>query len=210
MNKQINTALAIAVIIIIAGIVGSAVWFSSKKQDQQINQAVAQPTKKNVPTTTTDTVVEDNKPSVETTSLKTYQNKDYGFEFQYPQSWRKSEFGDGVFFLRNPEINVLQLNFEKTSSTTSINGFVDDFIKQHDCQNIDDPKTGDHIIEKTNNGIYYAEFCSAGTEVYHYVTKLNSNLVLNFSYQENFEDNWTEAKKIEPFKQIISTLKIKK
>jgi hypothetical protein len=208
MNNQINTAVAIAVIIIIAGIVGGTIWLSGKKQDQQINQVATQQVKKDVPANATSAAIEDNKPSVEIANLKTYQNKDYGFEFQYPQSWRKSEMGD--FFLRNPEINVLQLNFEKVTSATTADSFVNNFIKQHDCKNVDDPSTGDHVIEKTNSGIYFAEFCSAGTEVYHYVTKLNSSLVLDFAYQENFEDNWTVAKKIEIFKQIISTLKIKK
>lgn len=208
MNKQINTTLAVAVIIIIAGITGGAILLNNKKQSRETNLIAISPDKKNVASNSINTTSEDNKPSVEMESLKTYQSEDYGFEFQYPQSWRESEMGN--FFLRNPEINVLQLNFEKVSSTVTIDSFVDNFIKQHDCKNLDDLKTGDHIIEKTNGGIYYAEFCSAGTEVYHYATKLNNNLVLSFSYQENFEDNWTEAKKIGIFKQIISTLKIKK
>lgn len=141
---------------------------------------------------------------------KTYKNEEYGFEFKYPADWVKSEMGD--FFWRNPAIGALRFDFEETDSKTILVDFVNGFIKEHDCKSLNNPsgiEEGDHVIEKTNNGIYYAEFCTAGTEVYHYATKLNENLILNFNYQDDFESNWAESKKIKTLKEIISTLKTK-
>ena len=104
-------------------------------------------------------------------------------------------------------MDVLQLDVEKVSSATAVNNFVGNFIKEHNCIDSDSPQNGDHVIEKINNGVYYAEFCTASTEVYHYVTKLNNDLILNFSYQDDFKDTWSETQKISTLKQIISTFK---
>lgn len=139
---------------------------------------------------------------------QTYMNEKNGFSFQYPQNWKKSANGD--FFLAKPEINVLQLNFKEVAPTVTASGFVDNFLAKHDCKNPDNLKPWDHLIEKTTSGIYYAEFCSASSEVYHYTTKLKNGSILEFSYQDNFDENSAESEKIETLKQIISTFKFTK
>lgn len=63
MNKKINPTLAIAIIILITGAAGALTWFSNKKQDQKIDLIAMQSAKKNVPTRTTSTILEDNEVS---------------------------------------------------------------------------------------------------------------------------------------------------
>lgn len=80
MNKKINTALAIAVIIIIAGTIGSVVYFKSGAKQEVTNQ----PIKK--------TVVENSDSNTEqkneTKNLQTYKNDQIGFELSYPANWK--------------------------------------------------------------------------------------------------------------------------
>lgn len=137
-----------------------------------------------------------------------YKNEKYGFEFQYPQGWKKSEKGE--FFLTDLGINVLQLDFRKTIPNVTAEGFVDNFLTEHACKNTSDPSLGDHIIAKTIEGVYYVEFCSASSEIYHYVTKLADETILDFSYRDNFKGNSEESEKIKILNQIIATLKFAK
>jgi len=61
MNKQINTTLAIAIIIIVAGIVSGAIWFGKKEQNKEIKTPAMQVSKKNAPINTTTTTPADNQ-----------------------------------------------------------------------------------------------------------------------------------------------------
>lgn len=84
MNKKIATEVALGVIIIIAIIVGAAIWLS----DNQKAQAPVQ----------TDKITQPSAPKTVTTDevagWQTYRNEKYGFEMKYPLSWIFSVNGE--------------------------------------------------------------------------------------------------------------------
>jgi len=89
MNKQINTALAIAVIIIIAGTLGSIVWMSKNSQEQ--TTAKSQPIVKETPPQKAETknpTSQEITPSIKT-GYKVLRVSDgtTSFSFQIPEKW---------------------------------------------------------------------------------------------------------------------------
>ena len=139
--------------------------------------------------------------SSDISSWKTYTNTEYGFSFQYPNTW--TDTGRSVdieeYFTKSPEIEVLDIN--AVNATGTLTEFADNDIAQNNCP-------GDQIIQTTNTGVLYVENCSATSESYLYIFRNSQNQAIQLSYQDDFDENASVATKIATLKQIISSLKL--
>lgn len=115
MNKKINTAVAIVVILLITVIAGIAIWFNQKDSSQIVQNTIPPKTKQENKATTEKQKIDQkpaqkkqNEKTSEVADQQTYHNDKYGFEFTYPKSWGEvnideisEDFADEEVF--NPE-----------------------------------------------------------------------------------------------------------
>lgn len=84
MNKQINTGVGIAIIVIIATIFGGIIYFDNRKKEEDQTSAVVQKFQQSIlPKQQTPQSSITNK----STDWRRYRDEKYGFEFSYPPDW---------------------------------------------------------------------------------------------------------------------------
>lgn len=131
----------------------------------------------------------------------TYKNNDHDFSFKYPADWkdsgRKIEIDN--YFTKNPQVGVLQLELLKQDQ--SLVKITEDEIKKRNCP-------PDHVIENSESGLMYVTYCGASTEKYNYLFKNKQGKIIQLSYHDDFDSNWSEEKKLEKFKLIVDTISL--
>lgn len=139
MNKNIKVEVALGVIIIIAIIIGGAIWLGGKqKAEAPVTQTpkITQPELQAAPTDETAGL-----PSTAsaTEGWQTYRNEKYGFEFQYPKNnWRIGEENDAIF------LDKKTINKEDLKKGIVGAGMIINLNKNEKGENID------QIISNTN------------------------------------------------------------
>lgn len=142
---------------------------------------------------------------VDTTNWKTYNNNKYGFQFSYPNTWVDAgrQIDTGNFFTKPPQIEVLDLAILDTSGLTAT-GSLFDIAKSEITKN--NCPANDHIIQYNDDGALYALNCSATSEDYNFIFRDPAAQIIQLTYHDDFDENWTEAQKIQTFNAIIGTL----
>lgn len=135
-------------------------------------------------------------------STSEYIDTKNGITFTYPSEWKQNGEGDQVYFTKDPEINVLQLDFLSDGKEISLQSFVESKIQEYGCEQ-------DKILERSDRGILVAHYCSATTEDYSYYFITRSGKIASLTYYDNFEGEWSLENKIKTFKGIVASVEIK-
>lgn len=134
-----------------------------------------------------------------------YRDEELGIEFRYPNEWVEDEreLVNVKLFNMYPVYTIgIQMNVLREDKGRSLKQIV---------QEVSEIKTGSpcgHIIESNPSSELFVTACSAGSEVYHYIFKTNKGDVIEFEYKNDFEESWSEKKKLKRFRKIISTIKV--
>ena len=157
------------------------------------------------PISTTTTAYTAPPAKIDTTNWKTYNNTKYGFQFNYPNTWTDASrtIDTEDFFTKSPQVEVLDLAILDTTGLTATGSLFDianSEIKKNNCP------ANDHIIQYNDDGALYVLNCSATSEDYNYIFRDPAGQIIQLTYHDDFDENWTEAQKIQTFNAIIGSL----
>lgn len=184
MNKQVNTTLAIVVIIIIAGAIGAYTLFSCKDKTQ--------------PTTpTTTTTISD-----ETVDRQTYRNEEHKYQISYPDSYKLAE-NKAVKEMRIYKNDRTKGVMIRTDAIIS-----DGYLKQLEC--LSSGSSQDILISGISSSKYYLQDGYTQGDCEKVKTDYPDNESVTFiiiSYKgKYYEIHYYEDVK-ENINQILSTFK---
>jgi hypothetical protein len=131
---------------------------------------------------------------------KNYEDEEFGIQFKYPIEWFKLENKNkySQAFLKKPQISVFGVTLINNKTGESLEEIAKNKLTENGCP-------ADRIIGVDNNGVLYVTECGAMSEIYNYIFKNKKGEVIQFTYHDDFDSNWSEDKKLEKFKQIINT-----
>ncbi|MFA6973139.1 MAG: PsbP-related protein [Parcubacteria group bacterium] len=183
MNKKIATEFAFGIIIIIAIIVGGAVWLSGNQKAE-------------APTSNVKTTQPAPQPAAtdETADWQTYRNEKYGFEFQYPRGWNVKEIQDGVIALSKDNLpkNTININITNNTEGKSLGE-----ITQERIANLQIQKNSTDVFL---GGLPAKRVKDNGIVTYNGVYSINKEHIYYLYISEESQLNAT-------FNQILSTFK---